>query len=324
MTRRNRTLVGGVVAFEDGPRVAAALRSLLGQELPAGAHWSRIWAIVSPDHCRTLEFAQAVAAEDPRVEVVLETARRGKAAALQEIFGRAEGDLLVLLNGDAQAAPGSVAALVASADAAGEVYGVMARPVLPPTPPTRLADALGLLWGLHHRFHARIVEDGWAPHLSDELWALPIGHLPPLREGIIVDGAFAALWIRANGGTLQYARDAAVEIAIPARWSDHVEQRRKIYAGHWQLKRMFGKAPGTLGGLALPHLRTAIEMVRAELPAHRRPRRALAYLLAAEAAVVALAGIDRLRRRSDYAVWRRVVLAAPSALAEDPSGGIPG
>ena len=318
-----RRLVGGVVAFRDGERVGKAVRSLMRQELLPGTEWTRIWVVVSPDDAGTVASAREAALEDSRIEVLEETERRGKAAALSEITARAEGDLLVLLNGDAEAEPGSVAELVRAAEGAGPVFGVMARPVVPPSEGA-LHGALELLWRLHDRFHRELYDAREPAHLSDELFALPIAALPPFHAGIITDGAFAGAWIRGQRGELRYADRAGVRISLPASFLGHLEQRRRIRVGHRQVHRESGVRPETLGGFLFSQPRLAAQILREETRAQSGGVLSLMILLAAEGMAILLSRTSAGTRAERDAVWTRVALAPTDrvgdAAARDPSG----
>ena len=213
---RSLRLVGGIVAYRDGALVARSIRSLLRQKLPWSAAWSKIWVVVAPDPIGTIGFARAAAAGDPRVEIIEESERRGKAAALAEIFRRADGDVLILLNGDAEAEPGAVSRLLRTAEGARPPFGVMARPVVPPNGRGALYRAQELLWGLHHRLHAELYSRGERSHLADELLALSIERLPPLAPGTVNDGACIGSWMHDQGGDLRYATSARVRVSLPA------------------------------------------------------------------------------------------------------------
>ena len=113
---RSGVLAGGVVAYNEERTIRAALLSLLDQELPPGVAWNTIWVVASGCTDRTVEEAGLVAARDPRVRLVVEPVRTGKATAVTEVLRRAQGDAVVLLNADARAMPGAVAALWEAAE----------------------------------------------------------------------------------------------------------------------------------------------------------------------------------------------------------------
>ncbi|HKS59869.1 MAG TPA: glycosyltransferase family 2 protein, partial [Thermoplasmata archaeon] len=177
---RRVRIAGGVVAFQDEGRLAGSVRSLLRQNLPPGVEWTDVWVVVSPSTDRTLEVANSLAAEDPRVKVVLEAQRRGKSAALAEVLQRATGDYLVLLNGDARALPGAVSALLRAAPTLPGPFAVMGRPTPMRLDHSPLDSAVELLWDVHHAFHQHLIQNGRSTHLSDELLLIPLAYPPPL------------------------------------------------------------------------------------------------------------------------------------------------
>src|SRR5262249_48613271 len=119
-------LAGGVVAYNDAPRLEGAVRSLLDQGLPDGVSWSGIWLAISPSSEGPEAVAGRLAGEDPRVHVIAESERRGKSAALAAILSCAGPGPVVLLNGDAAAEPGAIAAMVQRGRAAEPPFAVMA------------------------------------------------------------------------------------------------------------------------------------------------------------------------------------------------------
>lgn len=263
----------------------------------------------------TLDAARRAAAASPLVEVLEESERRGKAAALAEISARADGDLLVLLNGDAEAEPGAVAELLAAAEGAGRVFGVMARPVVPPAGGA-FHEALDLLWRLHDRFHHELYRSPQASHLSDELFALPIAALPPFRAGIVTDGAFAGAWIRRQGGELRYAERARVRISLPEGFAGHLEQRRRIRVGHRAVRSEFAVEPETIGSLLFARPGIVLRTLRAETRARAGGVRSLMMLMVAEALSLLLSSPVATPRPQNDAVWVRVPLAATPHAAE--------
>jgi hypothetical protein len=324
MPTRAQRLVGGIVAYRDGARVARAIRSLRSQRLPKGATWAKIWVVVAPDSEGTLEHARRAAAGDPRIEILEESDRRGKAAALSEIFRRASGDLLVLLNGDAEAEPGAVARMLRAATGARAPYGVMARPTVPPGREGAMYRAYQLLWGLHHRLHAEMYSRGDPTHLSDELLALSIERLPPIGPGVVNDGAHLATWIHTQGGELRYAESARVRLSLPARLADHIAQRRRIFVGHRQVYGAVALPEATMIGLASQDPACAARLIWSEARQTPHGFRSLVILLCSEAVAQALGTWDRARGTTDYAVWPRIALSAVEVAADVSPRRVPG
>lgn len=299
-------LAGGIVAYNDVDHLGSAVDSLLSQRLPDGVAWSGLWLVVSPSEDGTVELARSLARADPRIRLIEEPARRGKSAALREVMTHAEGDAVVLLNGDAFAEPGSVAAILAARPELEGPYAVMARPVPSSQGHAPLDRAVQLMWEVHHAFHLHVLSNGEGSHLSDEMLLLPLGQIPPLGEGIITDGAFVGRWLRANGGSLSYAPGAGVTVTVPASLREHLVQRRRIHRGHRQVGQMTGSFPSTLQRWGLRRPAEAIKLVWQSARRNPRPALSLSALLLIESLGGLLAGWDAVTGRGEPAAWERI------------------
>ncbi|MFI5415555.1 MAG: glycosyltransferase, partial [Candidatus Lutacidiplasmatales archaeon] len=266
-------LSGGVVAYNERRRIRGAIQSLLEQRLPEGTFWLELTVVVSGSTDGTERVVRDLTRRDPRVRLVVQPEREGKSSALAEVFRHAQGDYLILLNGDARAAPGAVAALVAAAAPPSERFAVMGRPVPPTGAPGSFASAVALLWSVHNTFHGALLADGSGNHLSDELLLLPVRQLPPLGPGIINDGSFVGGWLVRNGGELRYAPAAVATITSPRTFREHVRQRRRILFGHRQIRTTLAVDPLTIGRYARRHPRRALRLIARET---RRPGGVLA------------------------------------------------
>ncbi|HUI38952.1 MAG TPA: glycosyltransferase, partial [Thermoplasmata archaeon] len=214
-------LTAGVVAYNEELSLEGALHSLLTQELPPGASWDAVWVVASGCTDGTVEVARRVMAGDARVHLVVEEERRGKTRAMQQVFEKATGDALVLLNADARAEAGAIASLLEVAPWGAPPWAVMARPVIRDERTGPWAGAIRSMWEVHNRFHGLLQEEGGGGHLSDELLLLSLPNHPQLPEGIIGDGSYLGVWLEQNGGRWRYAENARVTIQIPHALKDH-------------------------------------------------------------------------------------------------------
>ena len=299
-------LSAGIVAHNEDNYLETAVRSLLEQDLPSGVWWHTLWIVASGCTDRTVEVAERLAAEDPRVRVVVEPERLGKAHALREVFRRATGNALVLLNADARAEPGAVAALVRAASPCRAPFAVMARPVVPPDLADHWAGPLRTMWDLHHEFHLELQQLGGGAHLSDELLLVSLPRSPPLPDGIVNDGSFLGVWLAQHGGCRAYAPEARVTIEVPRNVRDHLHQRRRIIFGNGQVMGALGARPSTLVRYALRSPKRALTVVRRSVASHGRGLAHLVSLVVAESVAMALATWDWLPPRKDHVRWRRI------------------
>ncbi len=314
-----RELSGGVVAYNEEANLRGAVRSLLDQHLPDGVRWRNVWVVASGCTDGTVGVAETLASEDPRIRVLVESDRGGKARALGAVFARAEGDALVLLNSDARAEPGAVAHLVSVASGKSAPYAVMGRPVVPATVGGPLSPMLRWMWELHHEFHLELLADGRGGHLSDELLLLSLPTVVPPPAGTINDGSYLAVWLAQHAGGRWYAPDARVAIQIPSRLRDHLHQRRRIHVGNGQVASLLRTPPATIPEQFFRRPAATLRLLR-RLLARPNGVRDFGRLAAAELASYGLAAWDLLPPRRDHVRWQRIELpssgSAPSAPAE--------
>jgi len=300
-----RTLAAGVVAHNEEAHLRSAVVSLIEQELPPGVKWGDIWVVASGCTDRTVEVAQDLTAQDPRVRVIVEKERGGKARALRQVFDRATGDALVLLNADARAEPGAVEQLVLASQGKTAPFAVMARPVVPHQTAGRWAPTFRWMWELHHEFHAQLLAQGQGGHLSDELLLVSLPSVPPIPEGIINDGSYLAVWLSQHAGGRWYAPGARVSIQVPDNVRDHLGQRRRIHVGNIQVASVLGTAPASIPRHFLAQPADTLRLLRRTL---RSPGGIghLARLASWELAAHGLAVWDRLPPRKDHVRWHRI------------------
>jgi len=313
---RPRFIAGGVVAHNDERRIERSIRSLLQQDLPRGTEWSRVWVVASGCTDRTVEIAQSFAEADPRVGLVVQPARRGKASAIGEVLRRAQGESLVLLNSDAAAAPGAVLALLDSAEGKSRPFAVMGRPTVPVPPNREWAGTMRWMWELHHELHLEILRDGRGAHLSDELLLVSLPAFPWIEDGIINDGSYCAAWLRAHSGESWYAPAAEVVVDVPANPRDHLRQRRRITVGNAQVASRLGIHPTTAFRYLLQEPRRTVSAFRRAF-AHDGSLGHFGRIARWEVLAHLLALWDRFPPRKDYLLWPRVAAHPPSTL-ENP------
>ncbi|MGA7861192.1 MAG: glycosyltransferase family 2 protein [Thermoplasmata archaeon] len=305
-------LVGGVAAYNEEPRIERSLRSILDQELPDELEWTKIWVVASGCTDRTAEIVQKFSEQDPRIALVAEAERNGKATALNHIFRRAEGDFLVLLDGDSVAAPGAVRSMWAAARGVSPPFAVMGRPAPPSAPIGKIYPEVELLYRLHHEYHAEVLSRGEGTHLADNLMLLSLGGNPTLPRSLVNDGPFLAHWVLGHGGRLLYAPDAGVILKIPLTWSDHLAQRRRIHWGHWQVRDLTGIEVTTLETHARTRPWEAWKIVVRSVRASPKGVQSLLALLMAEVAALTLARWDRVPPRREHAIWVPIRDALPT------------
>ena len=215
----------GVMAHNEGGNVGRLLDRLRSFDLPGAT--IRIIVVASGCTDDTIAIARRSAQRDPRIIVVVDPERRGKAVAINQFIAAApDADVMVMESADTLPDPGAIAALLARfADP--KVGMVGAHPIPEDDDTTFIGFANQLLWRLHHAIASRSPKQG-------ELvaWRNVVGSLP---ADSAVDEATLEHLIVQSGYELAYEPTAIVRNRGAGTLSAFVLQRRRIHAGHRRL-----------------------------------------------------------------------------------------
>ncbi len=296
----------GICAYNEGTRVRCLLESVQAQSLPAPLELREILVVASGCTDGTEGVVRAFAERDPRIRLIRQESRLGKASAINEILRAYRGELLVLANADARLGAGSLLHLLGPFLESPEILLACGAPV-PLTDGARLpAFVERAQWAIHNRSLATLSRLGAANHCCDELLALRRGFVEALPSDLINDGAYLGVVAGLHGQTVRFSADATVYVRVPRSLQGLVQQRRRLLVGHHQIRDLLGRPPNTLEALASRNPRLAAAILLAEV--RERPSSA-AFLLVAlplELVSLALAVADRRWGAGYSPVWTKV------------------
>lgn len=193
----------------------------------------------------TEDVVRRAAAADPRICLLSQPTREGKASAMNLFIHHAGCDVLVLSSADLLPAEDTLERLVAPfADA--EIGMTASRPEPVNDPATFMGFAAHLLWDLHHQMNLHAFKAG-------ELIAFRkvFERIPPLTA---VDEASVEPLIRGQGYAVRYVPEAVVYNKGPETIEDFLRQRRRIYAGHLEMQQQLGYSVSTMSGAKIARL----------------------------------------------------------------------
>lgn len=194
---------------------------------------------------RTEEVVRVAAVDDPRIELISQPVREGKASAMNLFIRRSGCDVLVLSSADLLPEENAVERLVAPfADP--EIGLTACRPEPVNDPSGFMGFAAHMLWDLHHQINL----DGFK---AGEMIAFRkvFDRIPPFTA---VDEASVEPLIRGQGYGVLYVPEAVVFNKGPETVDDFLRQRRRIYAGHLEMRDRLGYAVSTMSGLKIAGL----------------------------------------------------------------------
>jgi biofilm PGA synthesis N-glycosyltransferase PgaC len=292
-----------VPAYNEERNIAALLGSILSQRIST-ADLIEIVVVASGCTDGTHGEVDRVGRGDSRIRLLVQPRRLGKVAAINAYLHERDprADIVIVCSADILLHADCLERLVERFAVERTLGMTGGRPVPNNRRGALLGEVVHLLWELHHERASQ------APKLG-EIIAVRSALMEPFAEASPVDEASAEALVHSRGFGLRYVPDALVTNHGPDTLGEYFEQRRRINAGHYWLRRASGYEPSTF---SWPHvLRLALRHVSL-----RRPRRTLALAAAALLEVSArVAGrLDLVRGRS-HAIWRVSVTARPGLAA---------
>jgi biofilm PGA synthesis N-glycosyltransferase PgaC len=217
----------GVMAYNEERNIGRLLEALVGQKL-SQVSISEIIVVSSGSTDRTDDIVLECARMHPRIRLVRQKAREGKASAINVFLAEANADVLVLESGDTVPAPECIENLLAPfRDPAVGMTG--ARPVPVDDPDQFMGFVVHMLWRLHHMLALRSPKLGEMVAMRSLVRSIP-------AESAVDEASIEAIVVQA-GGTLCYVPEAIVYNKGASNVRDFLKQRRRIYAGHLWLSR---------------------------------------------------------------------------------------
>jgi len=177
------------------------------------------------------------AKRDPRIRLLVQEKRAGKASAINEYLPQAREKILVLCSADLLPEADAIEQLVAPLIDP-EVGMTSSRPVPVNDPERFMGFAAHMLWDLHHRINLISFKAG-------EMCAFrKIFERIPYHTA--VDEASIEPVVRGQGYRVQYVPTAVVYNKGPETVADFLSQRRRIYAGHLAVRDTLGYSVSTM------------------------------------------------------------------------------
>lgn len=239
------TISVGVCVYNEEKNITDLLNSLLSQKTTEPI--KEIIVVSSACSDKTDEIIENNFLKyNPRVFLIKQEKREGKASAIDVFLKYATGDIIVLESGDTIPAEDTIEKLTESFKNP-KIGMTGGHPVPINDPDTFMGFTAHLIWNLHHRLALE------HPKLG-ELVAFRRDLIRKIPTDTAVDEAFIEALINGQGYELKYAPDAIVYNKGPETVSDFLKQRRRIFAGHIHLRKTKGYAPSSMKKLKIATL----------------------------------------------------------------------
>jgi cellulose synthase/poly-beta-1,6-N-acetylglucosamine synthase-like glycosyltransferase len=229
----------GIFAHNEESNIGQLLQIMLDQRLDRVVI-SEMIVVSSGSTDATEEIVRRFAGRDPRIRLLIQPEREGKASAINLFLKHQTERVLVICSADLQPQPDAIEKLVAPfADP--EMGMTSSRPVPVNDPDTFMGFAAHLLWGLHHEINLR------GGFKAGEMIAF-IKIFERIPYNTSVDEASIEPVIRGQGYKVRYIPEAIVYNKGPDTVEDFLRQRRRIYSGHLDIQELLGYSVSTMSG----------------------------------------------------------------------------
>lgn len=233
----------GIMAYNEEKNLPRLLK-FLTEWRPREISIEKIFVVSSGSTDRTEAIVENFSRKNPKIVLLRQLKREGKASAVNLWLSHAKEKLLVLESADTLPRKDAIEKLVLAfrEEKIGMVGG---RPVPVNDRKNFFGFAAHLLWRLHHRMSLK------SPKMGEVVAFRNIVKKIPSKSA--VDEASIEKIITENGFEIKYVSDAIFFNKGPQNLQDFLKQRRRIYTGHLFLADQ-GYSVSTMSGLAVLRL----------------------------------------------------------------------
>jgi poly-beta-1,6-N-acetyl-D-glucosamine synthase len=281
----------GIMAYNEEANIAHAIATVF-EDAPVVGEIAEVIVVASGCTDRTAEIVEALARHEPRLRLIVEEHRAGKASAINRFIAATTSPVLMLVNADNVVRRGTIDALLRHFrdPTVGMVGG---HPIPVNDDDHFLGFAVHLLWRLHDEVARQCPKLGEIVAFRNVLTSIP--------TDTAVDELSLQAMLTARGYQLVYEPHAVVYNRGPTTVSDFLRQRRRISAGHLRLAKDEGYSASTMSTRRIGRAVLASDCLKAP---NRQPLWTVGTV-SLEATARALGYYDYLRHRSHH-VWTAV------------------
>jgi poly-beta-1,6-N-acetyl-D-glucosamine synthase len=226
----------GITAHNEEANIGRLLQRVLEQQLSL-VHLAEIIVVASGCSDNTVSIIREYTAREPRIRLLIQEQREGKASAINLFMRHATQPVLILCSADVLPEVDAIEKLVAPL-ADPDIGMTSCRPVPVNDPNTFMGFGVHLLWELHHQINLTGFKAGEMTAFRKIFERIPYD--------TAVDEASVEPIIRGQGYRVRYVPEAIVYNKGAETVADFLRQRRRIYAGHLVVRETLGYAVSTM------------------------------------------------------------------------------
>jgi poly-beta-1,6-N-acetyl-D-glucosamine synthase len=226
----------GIMAYNEEANIGRTIRAVLEQQGPT-VRIEEVIVVASGCTDRTVPIVAEIARQEPRVRLCMQEKREGKASAINLFLKQAISRVVVLIGADVIPEDFALEYMCALFKDP-EIGMIGGRPLPINDPATFIGHAVHLLWRLHDQM-ARV-----HPKLGEVIAFRNV--ISDIPSDSPVDEISIQALISQLGYQLIYEPACIVYNKGPLTIRDFLKQRRRIYAGHLQVRDQQNYAASTM------------------------------------------------------------------------------
>jgi cellulose synthase/poly-beta-1,6-N-acetylglucosamine synthase-like glycosyltransferase len=220
----------GVLAYNEEQNIERLLDTLMRQTVPL----KEVFVVSSGSTDKTNDIVRRFA--NKKVRLIVQEKRLGKASAINEFLRRASSKIVVVASADIMLEEDTISELCKPFRKEG--IGIVAsHPVPEPTRNMILEGIIQMQWRLHHELSLQNPKFGELIAFRNVVRSI---------HNTSVDEECLAKEIRALGFEGCYAARAIVHNKGPETVRDFLKQRRRIFCGHLELRKLHGYSAASM------------------------------------------------------------------------------
>ncbi|HUV67634.1 MAG TPA: glycosyltransferase [Sedimentisphaerales bacterium] len=231
----------GIMAYNEEANIGQLLRCLLEQQTSSYLI-KEIIVVASGCTDNTESIVREFIGQNQTIKLLVQPCREGKASAINLFLRHAQSDILVMESADTLPEPMTIQRLLEPFDDP-EVGMTGGHPIPTNDPHTFMGFTAHLMWELHHQIALQ------HPKLGELVVFRRVFYRIPRRSA--VDEVSIEAAIRCQGYQLRYIPEAISHNRGPETVRDFLRQRRRIYAGHLNVRHGQGYEVSTMSGLRI-------------------------------------------------------------------------
>jgi poly-beta-1,6-N-acetyl-D-glucosamine synthase len=197
-----------------------------------------IFVVSSGSRDGTDELVNSMARQDKRIFLISEESRRGKANAVNEFLGKSKADIVVMISADVLPVGDCIDKILEPFK--DDRVGMTGCKIIPLNrQDTMCGNVVRFIWRLHDATSR--IEPKFGEIIAFRREAVDF-----IDPDIIADEAFIEMKVSELGFKFKYVWNAAVYNRGPETWYELLEQRKRVYEGHLQLRARYGYKVSTM------------------------------------------------------------------------------